>query len=124
VTEFFNSPTEKQRRRELRANMPASELLQWSRLKGKQLENCKFRRQFSVGQFVIDFYSPEIKLAIEIDGDSHFEPGAEENDKIRQAFLESAGIRVIHFQNNDIWQDMDWVLEELAREIVGRRHPK
>ncbi len=121
MTEFFNSPSEKHRRRELRANMPPSEVLLWAKLKGRQLANCKFRRQYSVGQFVIDLYSPEIKLGVEIDGDSHFEPGEEEKDKQRQSFLESVGIRIVRFQNTAVWENMDVVLEELTREILQRR---
>jgi very-short-patch-repair endonuclease len=93
----------------------------WTHLKGKQLANCKFRRQFGVGQFVIDFYAPEIKLGIEIDGDSHFEPGAQISDSQREAYLASAGIRVLRFQNVDIWENLDWVLEEVAREVERLR---
>ena len=65
--------------------MPPAEQLVWARLKGKQVENCKFRRQYSVGAFVVDFYAVEIKLAIEIDGDSHFSDGAEVADGERQS---------------------------------------
>ena len=123
VTEFFNRPSDKKLRSELRSTMPASEVRLWACLKGKQLTNCKFRRQYGVGQFAIDFYAPEIKLGIEIDGDSHFEPGAQISDSQREAFLVSAGIRVMRFQNADIWENLDWVLEEVAREIERLRTP-
>ena len=72
MTEFYNRETEKDKRRELRNSMPKAEVLLWMRLKGRQLLGCKFRRQYSIGAFVTDFYSPEIKLGIERDGDSHF----------------------------------------------------
>lgn len=52
--------------------MLKAEVILWSRLKGKRLDGYKFRRQFSVAQFVVDFYCPRLKLAIEVDGDSHF----------------------------------------------------
>ena len=82
------------RRRQLRGSMPEAEVILWSRLKGRQLLGCKFRRQYSVGSFVIDFFSVEIKLGIELDGDSHFQPGAPEYDSERQQFIESFGIRI------------------------------
>ncbi|SKB12466.1 conserved hypothetical protein [Planktothrix sp. PCC 11201] len=78
MTELYNRNSEKEKRQFLRNNMTAAEQKLWLQLKGKQLENCKFRRQYSVSQFIIDFYSPEIKLAIEVDGDSHFQEGAQE----------------------------------------------
>ena len=54
--------------------MPPAEIILWSRLKGRQLEGYKFRRQSGVEHFVLDFYGPELKLAVEIDGDSHYKP--------------------------------------------------
>jgi very-short-patch-repair endonuclease len=56
MNEFFNRESETERRRELRNSMPDAEVILWSRLKGRQLLGCKFRRQYSVGSFVIDFY--------------------------------------------------------------------
>jgi very-short-patch-repair endonuclease len=56
--------------------MPLAEIILWSRSKGRQLGGYKFRRQYSVEYFMIDFYCPELKLAIEVDGDSHYTEGA------------------------------------------------
>ena len=75
MTDFYNREIEKDKRQELRNSMPKAEVLLWIRLKGRQLLGCKFRRQYSIGAFVMDFYSPEIKLGIELDGDSHFQEG-------------------------------------------------
>lgn len=66
---------------------------------------------------MIDFYCPALKLAIEIDGDSHADPGAEEHDARRQAFIESHGIRVIRFTNEDIYKRLEDVLDEIVRVI-------
>ena len=52
--------------------MPLAEIILWERLKNRQLEGYKFRRQYNVQDFVIDFYCPELKLAVEIDGESHY----------------------------------------------------
>ncbi len=76
MNEFFNRGNETEKRQLLRGSMPDAEVILWSRLKGRQLLGCKFRRQYSVGAYVVDFFSVEIKLAIEVDGDSHYRPGA------------------------------------------------
>jgi very-short-patch-repair endonuclease len=85
---------------------------------------CKFRRQYGVGAFVGDFYSPEIKLGIELDGDTHFHEGRREYVQRRQAFIESFGIRIIRFLNVDVYENLDGVMEAIAREITERRTPQ
>ena len=121
MTEFFNRADEKSKRRELRNSMPTAEVILWARLKGRQLLGCKFRRQYSVGAFVMDFYSPEIKLGIELDGDSHFQEGRREYDQRRQAFIESFGIRIVRFLNVEIYDNLDGVLAAIEREVLERR---
>ncbi len=64
MTELYNKTSEKDKRRFLRNNMPPAEILVWARLKGKQVEECKFRRQYSIDKFVVDFYTTELRLAI------------------------------------------------------------
>jgi very-short-patch-repair endonuclease len=71
MTTHFNKKSEKEKRRQLRKDQTPAEKLVWRYLKDRRLKNCKFRRQYSVDQFVIDFYYPELKLAIEIDGEVH-----------------------------------------------------
>jgi very-short-patch-repair endonuclease len=93
----------------------------WSRLKGRQLPRCKFRRQYSVGSFVLDFFSAEIKLGIELDGHSHFQSGAHEYDQKRQQFIESFGIKFVRILNTEIYQNLEGVLEMIGREVVMRR---
>ncbi len=83
-------------------------------LRCKQLENCKFRNQYSVDRFVLDFYSPEIKLTIEIDGESHFQQGVAQYDKERQVFIELAGIKFLRFTNQDVYDNLNGVLETIA----------
>jgi very-short-patch-repair endonuclease len=120
MTQFFNRTNEKSLRRELRSNLAPAEVLLWSRLKGRQLCDCRFRRQYSVGPYVLDFYSSEIQVGIELDGDSHFQPGAAEYDTERQRFIESFGIHVVRFVNTEIYDNMEGVLQRLA-EVVRRR---
>jgi len=121
MTEFFNREAEKERRRQLRQSMPATEVMLWTCLKGRRMLGCKFRRQYGVGTFMIDFYSVEIKLGIELDGESHFHDQAQEYDQKRQKFIESFGIKIIRFLNDDIYEGLDGVLQAIGREIVERR---
>ena len=121
MNEFFNRQSETEKRRQLRASMPNAEVVLWSRLKGRQLLGCKFRRQYSVGSYVVDFCSAEIKLGIELDGDSHFQPGSREYDRSRQDFIESYGIRLVRVLNADVYENLDGVLEMIAREVLERR---
>jgi len=92
--------------------------LLWLHLKGKQL-GCKFRRQYSISEFVVDFYCPRPKLAIEIDGDSHFTTSEyKEDDKKRQKFIESLGIKVLRFTNLEIYKDMEGVLKKIKENLA------
>jgi hypothetical protein len=121
MTELYNRNSEKEKRQFLRNNMTAAEQKLWLQLKGKQLENCKFRRQYSVAQFIIDFYSPEIKLAIEVDGDSHFQEGVQEYDQERQQFIESARITFLRFTNDDVYDNISAVCEIITEKIQSLR---
>ena len=117
MTQFFNKTSEKEKRRSLRNNMPPIEALVWSRLRYNQVLGYKFRRQYSVGPYVIDFYCPALKLAVEIDGDSHFVTDAIENDERRQAFIESFGIHFLRFTNRDVNRQLEAVLEKIYRVV-------
>ena len=98
--------------------MPKAEVLVWSRLKGKQMVRFKFRRQYNVGPYVIDFYCPALKLAVEIDGDSHFHQEAEVRDVSRQEFIESFGIRFLRFTNDEVHENLDGVFEAIRQMVV------
>ena len=123
MTEFFNRSSEKERRRQLRREMPQAEAILWLRLKNRQLQGFRFRRQYSIGPYVLDFYCPELKLGIEIDGDSHFHAGAQEYDRKRQDFIDSFGIQVLRFLNTDVYESIEGVLETIAWEGIRRRPP-
>ena len=105
------------RRKELRNNPTPAEELLWKWLRRKQLLGKKFRRQFSVGRYIVDFYCVECSLAVELDGARHFEPGQKEYDAERTAYLESVGVRVLRFENQLLFQNLDSVLE-VIREAV------
>ncbi|OGW51445.1 MAG: hypothetical protein A2Y81_07475 [Nitrospirae bacterium RBG_13_43_8] len=117
MTRVYNRESEKLKRKMLRENLSQAEVLLWSKLKGKGLNNYKFRRQYSVGKFVIDFYCPKSKLAIEVDGDSHFVEGAKERDRERQTIIETFGITFLRFTNREIYENIDGVLDKIVEHI-------
>jgi len=123
MTRLFNKTSEKEKRRTLRRNMPPAETILWSQLRGKRLEGCKFRRQYSIGPYIVDFYSPQLRLAIEIDGESHFVDGALQRDQVRQAFIESAGVTVLRFTNQDIYDRLEGVIDKIREKIPGKHLP-
>jgi len=98
--------------------MPLPETLLWSRLRNNQLHGLKFRRQYGIGSYIVDFYCPKIRLAIEIDGDSHF---TDENliasDGKRQQFIETYGIEFLRFTNKEITENIEGVLNSIINQI-------
>jgi len=97
--------------------MPPAEVILWSKLRGKNVKGYKFRRQYSVGTYIVDFYCAELKLAIEIDGESHFIEGSEDRDRRRQEFIESTCIRFLRFTNTDVYERLDGVLEAIMKKL-------
>ena len=114
---IFNKTTMKERRRELRSNMTDAESILWARIRRKQVSGFRFRRQYSIGHFVVDFYCPEIKLVIEVDGPSHDGRDMREYDSDREEQIRSLGITVIRFKNELVYDHLDEVIEKI-REAV------
>ncbi|MBI3005630.1 MAG: endonuclease domain-containing protein [Ignavibacteriales bacterium] len=118
MARVFNRTKEKNKRRFLRKSMPEAEIILWSKLKGKQLGGYKFRRQVSVGRFVIDFYCPSKKIAVEIDGDSHFTNDGLRKDVERQQWVEQFGVRFLRFTNDEIRRNLDGVLLAIEQALT------
>ncbi len=121
MTQLFNQSIQKTKRQRLRHNMPKAEKILWERIRRRQIANCQFRRQYSVDRFVLDFYSPEIKLAIEVDGPTHGLPGAKEYDAMRQTLIESAGISFLRVTNRQVYHQLDRILTVLEKRIQDIR---
>ena len=119
MTIIFNKTSEKEKRRELRKNQTLAEKTLWMSLRKKQINGIRFLRQYSVNHFVIDFYSPSIKLAIEVDGSSHI--GKEEYDKERQNYIESFNIKVIRFTNEQVMGNANKTVEQIKVEVERRK---
>jgi len=89
----------------------------WSALRGRRLENLKFRRQVPIGPYVVDFCSPACRLVVEIDGDPHDETEAE--DAVHSLWLKRQGYRVVRFTNDDVEKGPDVVLQEIVDAASG-----
>ena len=101
------------RRKRLRKNATPAEAFLWKYLQQKKLDGRKFRRQHSILNYIVDFYCPEEKLVIELDGQAHMNPTAEEKDQLRTGRLEALDLTVIRFENKSVFENLDWVLEEI-----------
>ena len=96
-------------------------------LKKSQVGGLKFRRQHSVGEFVLDFYCPEIKLGIELDGEVHNTPMAYERDMIRTQFLNQNGISVLRYHNDVVFNNAQGIIDSILhfaekKEILKGYH--
>ena len=111
------NPKLKEIARRLRKGSTLSEILLWRYLKGKKMLGYDFDRQKPIDKYIVDFFCNELMLAIEIDGCSHNEKS--EEDRIRQAKLESLGIRFLRFYDSDIKKNIQgvlWVIEDWIRK--------
>ena len=114
---IHNLPHLKTFRKQLRHNLTPAEATLWNMLKNKQLKGRKFRRQHSVGNYILDFYCPSEKLAIELDGEGHFQATQEEYDYERNLFLSTFGIKVLRFENKEVFENPEKVLAAIEQEF-------
>ncbi len=103
--------------RYLRKSETEEEIILWKELRNNKL-GIKFRRQHPIDVFVIDFYAPKIKLAIELDGSQHSNKDAKEYDEMRTEFLKSKDITVLRFWNNELKKDLNNVINKIQEKIV------
>lgn len=115
---IFNNPNLKNKRRELRQNQTETEKLLWKYLRGKQLANSKFFRQYSAGPYIIDFYCPTKRLAIELDGGQHAEVHQQAHDERRSSYLRQKGITVLRFWDNEVFHNTTDVLEKITETLL------
>ena len=111
-----NESEQKILRKELRSHATPAEAVLWKMLKGRNADGMKFRRQQGIGPYVLNFHCPELRLWVELDGSSH--DYKYEYDEQRTEFLQNQGIRVLRFSNEQVWQGLDFVVDEIVR--VGR----
>lgn len=117
MTVIYNKTILKEKRRELRRNQTEAEKALWGKLRNKGFLGLKFFRQYSVGPYVIDFYCPRYKLAIELDGGQHGEEKNRQYDAVRTDYLKSVGIEVVRFWNNDVVETIEGVLGQVEKRV-------
>ncbi|NQV01138.1 MAG: DUF559 domain-containing protein [Bacteroidia bacterium] len=105
----------KSQRKYLRNHATSAEAVFWKYLKNKQVGGLKFRRQHSIGSFIVDFYCPTLKLAIELDGEPHATQTGEEHDNARDRYLQNQGIVVIRFENRYAFDYPKDIIEEILK---------
>jgi very-short-patch-repair endonuclease len=111
--------TRTKRARHLRRQPTEAEKRLWMALRRKALSGWKFRRQHPVGRYVTDFACPEAGLVVELDGGQH--ALAVRRDAVRTRAIEASGYRVLRFWNNEVFENMDGVLEAIVAALCERR---
>jgi very-short-patch-repair endonuclease len=117
MTVHYNKHMYKQTRKELRSSATMPEKKLWLYLKKRQMCGYKFRRQYGIDKFVIDFYCPQLKLAIEVDGSIHKKNDVKEHDRERQIYIESYGIIFLRISNRDVLIQIQKVLGKIRDNI-------
>ena len=115
---FFNRSEQKELRRYLRNHFTPAEVELWKKLRKKQVRGLLFRRQFGVGPYVLDFYCPELRLAIELDGAVHDSAEAIAYDRERTDYLTGEfGIHVLRFRNELVFEMPERILIEIGKVV-------
>ena len=117
MTLHYNKTEEKEKRRALRQSETIAEKNMWSQLRNRQFLGLKFRRQYSVDKYIIDFYCPEYKIAIELDGSIHNIEEVKQNDAIRQKHIEKYGIKFIRITNEEYLGNSNKTFQKIEEEI-------
>ena len=102
--------------KELRKNGTDAENIIWYHLRAKQFEGLKFRRQQPIGNYIVDFVCFSKKIVIELDGGQHDIKRIKQKDKKRDTWLQKQGFKVLRFWNNEIFENLDGVLEVIWRK--------
>ena len=125
MTKHYNITPLKVTRRKLRQDQTFLEEVLWAQLRDRKCLGIKFRRQYSIDKFVIDFYSPEIKLAIELDGGIHTKPVNRDYDIKRQQYIEKFGITFCRISNEEYEGNPEKALKKIeaaAKALSTSKH--
>ena len=106
-------------KQQLRASQTRAEQLLWAKLRSHQIHGLKFRRQHGIGSYIVDFFCPEKNVVIEVDGDVHANTEQITRDRQREDYLCSLNIQVIRYNNDDVFNNLSGLLEDLARRLFG-----
>ena len=107
--------------KQLRKNQTDAEKKLWMILRNRQLAGVKFRRQFSIGRYILDFYCPEFRIGIEADGGQHYENKYRQKDELRTEELKTLGVEILRFDDREILTNIDGVYEIIQRTIEKKK---
>ena len=117
---FFNKRCLVERRKKLRGNLTPAEAALWRLLQRSQLDGRKFRRQHSIGPYIVDFYCAEGRLIVELEGSAHDSEQSASRDHARERFLSDAGLGVLRLENRYVFENPDGVLELIRQHFKSR----
>ena len=109
--------------RRLRTNSTDAERRLWGRLRRKQILGIQFYRQKPIGNYIVDFYAPAVRLIVEIDGSQHLEPDQARRDEFRTAYFNQLGLRVLRFNDRQVLLELDSVVEGIYRTLEKENPP-
>ena len=121
---IFNLTSKKELRKTLRKHGTSAEAVLWKYLQKRQILGKKFRRQPSIGSYVVDFYCPECRVIVELDGSPHFGVTGAEYQARRTEYLQSLGMLIIRFENHIVFRNPEGVIETITRALLQRCQPK
>jgi very-short-patch-repair endonuclease len=113
---FFNAKSLKNRRQDLRKKPTPAEKILWEELRNRKL-GCKFYRQYSISGYVLDFYCPEKRLGIELEGKIHKKSEVKIADKYRFRYLEAFGTKIVRIPNETVLKKIEEVMEEIKMVV-------
>lgn len=109
--------------RQLRSSLTNAESLLWHHVRRRQILNVQFYRQRTIGNYIVDFFAPTVRLVIEVDGSQHFEMEHVEKDKRRDEYLNKLGIQVLRFDNGQVLLRLNSVLEAIYNVVAELKSP-
>ena len=114
------------RARAMRKSMTEPEVMLWSRLRGRRPDKPTFRRQHPFDSIILDFYCPAARLAVEVDGATHWDEAARRKDEARDRWLAGMGVSVLRIPAAHVWQDLTGVADGVIRKaeaLIAREKP-
>ena len=118
---IYNLQHKKESRQDLRNHSTSAEATLWKQLKGRQLNGKKFRRQHGIGPYIVDFFCPECRLVVELDGKPHLNEYGAEYDERRTGYLKECGVTVIRFENKMVFKELEFVLSTIVEKLKTTR---
>ena len=115
MPKIHNNASLKPFRKDLRNHATSAEATLWKLLRNRSVDGLKFRRQHSVGNYILDFYCPEIKTAIELDGETHADPAILTRDIEKEAFLSGFSIQVLRYENRWVFEYPEAIIEDIMK---------